>query len=96
MPFTIDKHSLASHLTIAPPARMIAGLPATSQKELPMSPAARLNLKLAAFRIGVANYDGAIRCLRLALKETQDRRAWSKIMLAIRELHRIAPAPSAQ
>jgi len=56
-----------------------------------MSPAARLNLKLATFRIGVANYDGAIRCLRLALKETQDKRAWSKIMLAIRELSRIAP-----
>lgn len=57
-----------------------------------MSPSARLNCKLAVFRIGVGNFDGAIRCLRLALKETQDRRAWSKLMLAIRELQRIVPA----
>jgi hypothetical protein len=36
-------------------------------------------------------YQDAIAYLRLALPQVSDRRAWSKIMLAIRELSRIVP-----
>lgn len=34
----------------------------------------------------------AIATLRRALRGTRDRRAWSKLMLAIRELNRLIPA----
>lgn len=39
--------------------------------------------------IVAGQYANAIAYLRLALKQTSDRRAWSKLMLAIRELNRI-------
>lgn len=35
-------------------------------------------------------YAWAIQHLRLALQQTHDRRVWSKLMLAIRELNRVA------
>ena len=45
-----------------------------------------------AMRLIRANeYGAAILHLRCALRQTGDRKAWSKIMLAIRELSRIAP-----
>ena len=59
-----------------------------------MNTNARLHAKLAAFRIGTRDYEGAIRCLRVALKGTTDKRAWSKLMFAIRELNKVLLATS--
>lgn len=42
--------------------------------------------------IVAARYADAIAYLRLALRQTSDRRAWSKLMLAIREINRLIPA----
>ncbi len=50
--------------------------------------------KLAQLSIRQGFYQDGINYLRAALKQTSDRRAWSKIMLAIRELSRILPATS--
>lgn len=42
--------------------------------------------------IVAARYEDAIAYLRRALQQTHNRRAWSKLMLAIRELNRLLPA----
>lgn len=42
--------------------------------------------------IVAGQYADAIAYLRLALRQTTNRRAWSKLMLAIRELSCIVPA----
>lgn len=56
-----------------------------------MSPSARQACDQAVANIHAGNFEMAIACLRDALRGTCNRRAWSKIMLAIRELSRIAP-----
>jgi Flp pilus assembly protein TadD len=61
-----------------------------------MTPYARIACDQAIFNINLGQFEMAIACLRDALRGTHDRKAWSKLMLAIRELNRIAPAPSAQ
>lgn len=55
-----------------------------------MSPYARLHCTAAMELIKHGHYGHAIDNLRLAIKGTSDRRAWSKLMLAIRELQRVA------
>lgn len=55
-----------------------------------MSPHAQVCCNLATTAIHVGNYHVAIKCLREALAGTSNRRAWSKLMLAIRELQRVA------
>lgn len=56
-----------------------------------MNPIVRTSLEAAAWNIHAGWYDLAITELRYALKYCSDRRAWSKIMLALRALSRIAP-----
>ena len=48
------------------------------------------NLAIADIRAG--NFEEARDWLRYALRLTSNRRAWSKLMLAIRELSRITPS----
>lgn len=55
-----------------------------------MSPSARNQCEFAVQEIHAGNYEAAILFLRTALKNTPNRRAWSKLMLAIRELSRVA------
>ncbi len=55
-----------------------------------MSPAARLACSDAMEDIERGDYRSAINELRSALRGTSNRKAWSKLMLAIRELSRIA------
>lgn len=54
-----------------------------------MNPTGTALAKLAILRIEWKDYSGAVRALRAALKQTTNRRAWSKLMLAIRELNRV-------
>ena len=54
-----------------------------------MSPAAILDARLAARAIRLGEFLAARQFLRSALRGTTDRRAWSKLMLAIRELSRV-------
>lgn len=61
-------------------------------KESFMSPSARTACSQAIDNINAGQFDMAIACLRDALRGTHNRRAWSKIMLAIRELSRVVPA----
>ncbi len=55
-----------------------------------MSPIARVHCSTAQGLILSGHYDLAIVQLRSAIKGTSNRKAWSKLMLAIRELSRIA------
>ncbi len=55
-----------------------------------MTPLARDYCEFAMHNIREGQIAPAIRCLRFALRETTDRKAWSKLMLAIRELSRVA------
>lgn len=55
-----------------------------------MSLVARAYCNLAIVDIQLGNHEEAIDWLRYALRQTTDRKAWSKIMLAIRELSRAA------
>lgn len=57
-----------------------------------MSPYARAQCETAQGLILSGEYAHAIVALRCALKQTSDRRAWSKLMLALRALSKIAPA----
>ena len=54
-----------------------------------MSPRARTHAHLASMYVLIGDYPSAISCLRIAIKGTTNRRAWSKLMLALRELSRI-------
>jgi hypothetical protein len=56
-----------------------------------MNPKGRAACQIAVKAITMGQYAVAQEYLRLALKYTTDRRAWSKIMLAIRELSRVLP-----
>ena len=56
-----------------------------------MNTTATLSCHCAMDVIMAGDYGSAISHLRTALKNTTNPRAWSKIMLAIRELSRIAP-----
>lgn len=56
-----------------------------------MSHYARAQCETAQGLILSGEYVHAIVALRCALKQTTSRRVWSKLMLAIRELSRIAP-----
>ena len=56
-----------------------------------MTEFAKLHCVAAQALITNGHYADAIANLRAALKGTSNRKAWSKIMLAIRELSRIAP-----
>lgn len=47
--------------------------------------------RAAMWNVREGQYTRAIILLRAALQQTTDRRAWSKLMLAIRELGRVAP-----
>ena len=55
-----------------------------------MTPSAKGQCKCAMVNIEVGDYLAAIDNLRRALKGTSDRRVWSKLMLAIRELSKIS------
>jgi hypothetical protein len=59
-------------------------------KEPSMSLAFRRSCLLAMELINAGDYAAAQHECRQALKYCADRRAWSKLMLAIRELSRIA------
>lgn len=59
-----------------------------------MSPHARHCCELATGAIHEGRYRDATNYLRAAIAGTSNRRAWSKLMLAIRELGRIVPANS--
>ena len=62
-----------------------------------MTPFARGLCRAAQIQIRNGDYALAIGNLRSALRRTTDRRAWSKLMLAIRELSKLAtPAVSGQ
>lgn len=54
-----------------------------------MNTTATLSCHCAMDAIMAGNYGSAISHLRTALKYTTNRRAWSKLMLAIRELSRL-------
>lgn len=58
-----------------------------------MSPLAQSCCRNAVQYIHVGHYAHAIFAIRTALKQTSDRRAWSKLMLAIRELSRLEVQP---
>lgn len=57
-----------------------------------MGPYARKACQQATWNIHQGDYTMAIACLKDALHGTHNRKAWSKLMLAIRELVRIAAA----
>lgn len=56
-----------------------------------MTPVARIHAESAIVAIHMGCPIAAISHLRSALRGCSNLRAWSKIMLAIRELSRIAP-----
>lgn len=56
----------------------------------------KLHCFAAQALIANGHYQEAIDNLRAALRQTSDRRAWSKLMLAIRELSKIVPAVGGQ
>ena len=56
-----------------------------------MTSTGRGHCQIAMQHIERGQYQWAIDHCRLALRQTHNRRAWSKLMLAIRELSRIAP-----
>lgn len=55
-----------------------------------MEPFARTLCRAAQLQIRNGDYALAIGNLRSALRRTTDRRAWSKLMLAIRELSKLS------
>ena len=55
-----------------------------------MSPLSKSYCALAIADIRAGNHEEAIDWLRYALRQCSNPRAWSKLMLAIRELSRIA------
>lgn len=57
-----------------------------------MSPANRQDCESAMTYIRCGDYETAIILLRSVLRTLRPGRAWSKLMLAIRELQRIVPA----
>ena len=59
-----------------------------------MEPFAKRLCHAAALQVRVGQYELAIGNLRAALRRTSNKQAWSKIMLAIRELSKLVP-PSA-
>ena len=59
-----------------------------------MEPFAKRLCHAAALQIRAGQYKLAIGNLRAALRRTSNKQAWSKIMLAIRELSKLVP-PSA-
>lgn len=54
-----------------------------------MNDLSRAHCASAQFAIRNGHYLSAVQHLRAALRQTIDRRAWSKLMLAIRELNRV-------
>lgn len=56
-----------------------------------MSPNARNHCTAAMNLICANEYGAAILNLRSALRECHNRRAWSRLMLAIRELSKVTP-----
>jgi hypothetical protein len=67
---------------------------ANFQQENDMTPMARAYCHDAMRNILEGDYDQAKLALRIALRETRNPRAWSKLMLAIRELSRVTPSAS--
>lgn len=63
-----------------------------STTESTMSLAFSRSCHLAMELIRAGDYAAAQHECRQALKFTRDRRAWSRLMLAIRELNRLLPA----
>ena len=61
-----------------------------------MEPFARTLCRAAQLQVQAGKYELAIANLRAALRRTSNRQAWSKLMLAIRELSKIAPANGGQ
>ena len=59
-----------------------------------MEPFAKRLCHAAALQVRARQYELAIGNLRAALRRTSNKQAWSKIMLAIRELSKLVP-PSA-
>lgn len=57
-----------------------------------MNQSAILDARLASRAIILGDYPAAQQLLRSALRGCNNRRAWSKLMLAIRELNRLSPA----
>ena len=69
---------------------------ATITKESAVTEHARQFCNDARKLIVAGRYQDAIAYLRLALPQVHNRRAWSKLMLAIRELSKIVPAVGGQ